>query len=260
MSPKHRRVDPKPGRHRAEINTPEPSRSPWLVRASIGAVASLVAIPVGAAVIGSHDTTSPSPSMVISQPVADTATIEASKAPKKHHFASLAPEPTHTPSPNRSIERPSHSPSPTHVVVAATHAPPSQPPAPAPATPSSEAAAPAASGGAATAVAFALAQVGDSYVWGANGPSSWDCSGLMKAAWAAAGVTLPRVSSSQYYAGTHVSQSELQPGDLVFYYTPISHVGMYIGNGRIVNAENPSVGVITTSLNAMPYVGATRPS
>jgi cell wall-associated NlpC family hydrolase len=116
-----------------------------------------------------------------------------------------------------------------------------------------------ASGRAAAAVAYAMAQVGDAYVWGAAGPSAFDCSGLTMAAWARAGVSLPHSSSAQYSMGPHISESELQPGDLVFYYSPISHVGMYIGNGLIVNAENPSVGVKVTSLHAMPYVGAVRP-
>ncbi len=116
-----------------------------------------------------------------------------------------------------------------------------------------------ASGRAGAAVSFAMAQVGDAYVYGAAGPSAWDCSGLTMVAWAQAGVSLPHSSSAQYNSGTHVSESELQPGDLVFYYSPISHVGMYIGNGMIVNAENPSVGVKVTSLHSMPYVGAVRP-
>jgi cell wall-associated NlpC family hydrolase len=117
----------------------------------------------------------------------------------------------------------------------------------------------AASGNAAAAVNFAMAQVGDAYVYGATGPDAWDCSGLTMMAWAQAGVALPHSSSAQYNSGTHVSESELMPGDLVFYYSPISHVGMYIGNGMIVNAENPSAGVKVTSLHSMPYVGATRP-
>ena len=100
----------------------------------------------------------------------------------------------------------------------------------------------AASGNAAAAVQFAMAQVGDAYVYGAAGPDAWDCT-----------------SSAQYNSGPHVAESELMPGDLVFYYSPISHVGMYIGNGMIVNAENPSVGVKVTSLHSMPYVGAVRP-
>jgi cell wall-associated NlpC family hydrolase len=116
-----------------------------------------------------------------------------------------------------------------------------------------------ASGRAAAAVQFAMAQVGKAYVYGAAGPSAYDCSGLTMAAWGAAGVSLPHSSSAQYSSGPHIAESDLQPGDLVFYYSPISHVGMYIGNGNIVNAENPSVGVTVTSLHSMPYVGAVRP-
>jgi len=116
-----------------------------------------------------------------------------------------------------------------------------------------------ASGRAAAAVRYAMAQVGKAYVYGAAGPSAYDCSGLTMAAWGAAGVGLPHSSSAQYGSGTHISASQLQPGDLVFYYSPISHVGMYIGNGMIVNAENPSTGVRVTGLYSMPYVGAVRP-
>ncbi|MGZ4451331.1 MAG: NlpC/P60 family protein [Nocardioides sp.] len=116
-----------------------------------------------------------------------------------------------------------------------------------------------ASGSAASAIAFAMAQVGKAYVYGAAGDSAYDCSGLTMRAWGAAGVSLPHSSAAQYNSGRHISESELQPGDLVFYYSPISHVGMYIGNGMIVNAENPSVGVKVTSLHEMPYVGAVRP-
>ena len=115
------------------------------------------------------------------------------------------------------------------------------------------------SGRAAAAVHYAMAQIGKPYVYGAAGPSSFDCSGLTMAAWGAAGVGLPHSSSAQYGSGTHISASQLQPGDLVFYYSPISHVGMYIGNGMIVNAENPSAGIRVTGLYSMPYVGAVRP-
>jgi peptidoglycan DL-endopeptidase CwlO len=115
------------------------------------------------------------------------------------------------------------------------------------------------SGRAAVAVHYAMAQVGKAYSYGAAGPSAYDCSGLTMAAWGAAGVGLPHSSSAQYGSGTHISASQLQPGDLVFYYQPISHVGMYIGNGMIVNAENPSSGVRVTGLYSMPYVGAVRP-
>ena len=116
-----------------------------------------------------------------------------------------------------------------------------------------------ASGRAATAVNYAMAQVGDAYVYGATGPDAWDCSGLTMVAWGQAGVSLPHSSSGQMSYGTPVSSSQLQPGDLVFYYHPVSHVGMYIGNGKIVNAENPSAGVTVAPVFSMPYSGAVRP-
>jgi cell wall-associated NlpC family hydrolase len=116
-----------------------------------------------------------------------------------------------------------------------------------------------ASGRAAAAVQYAMAQVGDSYVYGAAGPDAFDCSGLTMMAWAQAGVGLPHSSSAQYSSGARVAESDLQPGDLVFYYSPISHVGMYIGNGLIVHAANPGAGVKVSSLHEMPYVGAVRP-
>ena len=116
-----------------------------------------------------------------------------------------------------------------------------------------------ASGRAAAAVNYARAQVGDAYVYGAAGPSAFDCSGLTMMAWAQAGVSLPHSSSAQYGSGPHVAASALQPGDLVFYYNPISHVGIYIGGGMIVHAANPSSGVQVTGLYSMPYTGAVRP-
>ncbi|RYB95511.1 hypothetical protein EUA93_14870 [Nocardioides oleivorans] len=116
-----------------------------------------------------------------------------------------------------------------------------------------------ASGRAAAAIQYAMAQVGDAYVYGAAGESAFDCSGLTMRAWAQAGVSLPHSSSAQYGSGPHVAASDLQPGDLVFYYSPISHVGMYIGNGMIVHAANPGAGVTVSGLYSMPYVGAVRP-
>lgn len=117
-----------------------------------------------------------------------------------------------------------------------------------------------ASGRAKVAVDFALAQVGEPYVWGAEGPSSWDCSGLTQAAWAQAGVSISRSSSSQIYDGTRVSSDQLQPGDLVFYYSPISHVAIYIGGGQIVHATHPGdVVSIDPVFGYMPFAGATRP-
>jgi cell wall-associated NlpC family hydrolase len=89
------------------------------------------------------------------------------------------------------------------------------------------------------ALAFARAQVGKPYVWGATGPDSYDCSGLTQAAWNAAGITLPRTTYDQVNFGTTVSLSQAQPGDLVFFYDDVSHVGMYIGNGMMIHAPKP---------------------
>ena len=114
------------------------------------------------------------------------------------------------------------------------------------------------SNAAAVALAFALAQVGKAYVWGGNGPNAYDCSGLTTAAYKQAGITIPRTSYSQFNVGTPVTLAQLQPGDLVFYYAGISHVGMYIGNGRIVHAANPTSGVTTASVTSMPFQGGRR--
>jgi len=116
-----------------------------------------------------------------------------------------------------------------------------------------------ASGRAAIAVRYALAQVGDSYVYGATGPNAYDCSGLTMRAWGAAGVGLPHSSGAQMGYGTRVSSSALEPGDLVFYYSPVSHVGIYIGGGRIVHAANPGTGVTIAGVFSMPFSGAVRP-
>ncbi len=108
------------------------------------------------------------------------------------------------------------------------------------------------------AVQTALAQVGDAYVYGAAGPDAFDCSGLTMYSWAAAGVSISHASSVQPSQGTPVSISSLQPGDLVFYYSPISHVGMYIGNGQLVHAANPSRPVEVVSVDSMPITMAVR--
>jgi cell wall-associated NlpC family hydrolase len=118
--------------------------------------------------------------------------------------------------------------------------------------------APAPTEAAGIAVQTALAQVGDMYGTGASGPDSFDCSGLTMYAYAAAGVTLPHSSRAQSNVGVPVSRSELQPGDLVFFYTPISHVGLYIGNGQMVHASVTGKPVAVTSVDKGGYVGAAR--
>ncbi|MCM2577616.1 NlpC/P60 family protein [Streptomyces sp. MTZ3.1] len=110
------------------------------------------------------------------------------------------------------------------------------------------------------AIAFARAQIGKPYVWGATGPSSYDCSGLTQAAWKAAGISLPRTTWDQVKVGTRVATSDLEPGDLVFFYSDISHVGLYIGNGQMIHAPKPGADVRTESITYMPIYGSVRPS
>jgi len=116
-----------------------------------------------------------------------------------------------------------------------------------------------ASGRAAIAVNAALAELGDPYVWGADGPNSYDCSGLMMWAWGKAGVSLSHSSKAQTGEGRPVSKSDLMPGDLIFYYSPVSHVAMYLGNGRIVHAPRPGKSVEIAPMDEMPFNSAVRP-
>ena len=118
---------------------------------------------------------------------------------------------------------------------------------------------PAGGGGAAAAVRFALAQVGKPYQWGAAGPNAYDCSGLTMVAWSKAGISLPHSSAAQINVGRRVSASELRPGDLIFRYSPISHVSMYIGNGKQVSATRTGDYVRVQSLYGS-IVGYSRPS
>jgi len=113
---------------------------------------------------------------------------------------------------------------------------------------------------AAQAVAFAYRAVGLPYVWGATGPHAYDCSGLAQAAWRAAGVSLPRTTYTQITAGTRVPRSRLLPGDLVFFYTGVSHVGIYVGGGRMIHAPHPGAPVRVAPVSEMPFAGATRPA
>jgi cell wall-associated NlpC family hydrolase len=106
---------------------------------------------------------------------------------------------------------------------------------------------------------FACAQLGEPYQFGADGPSSWDCSGLTMKAWAAGGVSLPHSSSMQAGYGTRVSVSELQPGDLVFYYSPIHHVAIYIGNGLVIDAPHTGAFVNIRDMRLAQITAAVRP-
>ncbi len=108
--------------------------------------------------------------------------------------------------------------------------------------------APPVGGGAGTAVRVALSKLGDPYIFAAAGPNAFDCSGLVMYAWGQAGVYLPHNAAAQAADSHPISYSQLQPGDLVFYGSPIYHVGIYIGGGNVVEANNPSTGVIEASV------------
>ncbi|MGY1453913.1 NlpC/P60 family protein [Streptomyces sp. SS8] len=111
---------------------------------------------------------------------------------------------------------------------------------------------------ASAALGAAKSKLGSPYVWGATGPSSFDCSGLTSWAYSQAGVSLPRTSQSQANAGTRISQSQLAPGDLVFFYNDLHHVGLYAGNGQILHAPKPGANVRYESINNMPFMFGVR--
>ncbi|BCJ52459.1 hypothetical protein Asp14428_39340 [Actinoplanes sp. NBRC 14428] len=115
-------------------------------------------------------------------------------------------------------------------------------------------------GPAGRAVAFAFRQLGKPYRWGAEGPRSYDCSGLTLAAWRTAGVGLPHNAARQYAATAHLDRSDLRPGDLVFFYGPISHVGLYIGGGRMIHAPEFGENVRVSSIDSQPITGYSRPT
>lgn len=120
---------------------------------------------------------------------------------------------------------------------------------------------PPTSGGAQAAVAAAFSVIGTRYVWGGASPSGFDCSGLTLWAWQHGGVSLPHNSQAQYAATARIDRSDLQPGDLVFFYSPISHVSLYIGGGRMIDASHPgaSGAVQVKAVWWDDYVGAGRP-
>lgn len=108
------------------------------------------------------------------------------------------------------------------------------------------------------ALSAAQTALGAPYVWGATGPSSFDCSGLTSWAYSQAGVSLPRVSQDQAYAGTQVGYDELAPGDLVLFYDGLSHIGIYAGNGQMIHAPNSGGVVEYASIDIMPFMWGVR--
>ena len=105
---------------------------------------------------------------------------------------------------------------------------------------------------------YALTRVGSPYSWGATGPSAFDCSGLVQWAYHQVGKSLPRTSQAQAAAGTPVNRDELQPGDVVTFYSDASHVGLYAGNGLVLHASTFGVPVGVSPMSRMPFHNARR--
>jgi cell wall-associated NlpC family hydrolase len=110
-----------------------------------------------------------------------------------------------------------------------------------------------------TAVAYATAQIDKPYEWGAEGPDSYDCSGLTSQAWASAGKPIPRTSQEQWKQLQHVDIKDMRPGDLIIYFGDASHVAMYLGDGAIVHAPRPGRTVTIAGAGSMPILGVVRP-
>ncbi|MFC8830310.1 NlpC/P60 family protein [Streptomyces sp. NPDC057137] len=117
--------------------------------------------------------------------------------------------------------------------------------------------APSAEGG--EALTYAVEQIGKPYLWGAEGPESYDCSGLTSRAWSRAGVSVPRTSQEQWAELPRVKLSELRPGDLVVYFPKATHVAMYLGDGKVVHAPRPGARVKVSPIASNPLLGAVRP-
>jgi cell wall-associated NlpC family hydrolase len=206
------------------------------------------------------------------QEAADQAAQEAAEEAAEE-AATTKPSPTQAPSPTGSpspTKAPTHTPTPVPAPSPTTPAPttpepttpapttpaPTTPPAPAPTTPAPAPAptpAPPASSGADAAIAFAAAQIGDPYKWGAAGPDAWDCSGLTAGAWAKGGKSLPHYSVAQFTGSTRITAAQLAPGDLVFWGSSsnpssIYHVGLYVGGGQMIHAPRTGRPVVRESI------------
>lgn len=113
-------------------------------------------------------------------------------------------------------------------------------------------------GKAAEALRYAMSKLGSPYVWGAAGPTTFDCSGLTMWAYKQVGINLPHYTGSQWNAGTHVSESQMQPGDLIFFYSDLHHMGMYVGGGKMIHAPHTGDVVRIASLAGRPIAGVVR--
>ena len=170
------------------------------------------------------------------------ATVPAATAPAAIAPAAIAP--ANAPVAGVSAPRPA---------ATSAGAPSSQKPA----TAAMPALAPGSSSGAG-ALQAALSKLGSPYVYGATGPNAFDCSGLTQWAFKQVGISIPRTAEAQAGSGTPVSRDQLQPGDLVFFYSPVSHVGIYAGNGNVVHASTEGQPVKVAPMQYMPFNGARR--
>ena len=168
-------------------------------------------------------------------PTPDTPVAAAAAAPALATLATLA-----TPGPADAVQ---------------PAAPAQGPPTPAPV----DGPAPVASGDAvATALSWARAELGRPYVWGAAGPSTFDCSGLTQYVYGKAGIALPHYTGSQWTVGRHIARGDLQPGDLVFFYSDVHHMGIYVGGDQMINAPHTGSVVQYASIDQSSYTGAVR--
>ncbi len=221
------------------------------------------AVPIGAAGTGTHSTSARTTSHQATHTWRATHTGRATTSAAPRHATTHTQTTTARTTPQhatrthtaRARTTPRHT---THTRAASASYTPRHA-APATATSTTPAKTSSSSAGQA-ALQYAKRQIGKSYQFGAAGPNKFDCSGLAMQAWEAAGVSLPHNTVAQFHTGTHVSRKNLQPGDLVFFYSSLHHVGIYAGNGKVVDAENPSTPVKVTPIDWMPYAGAVRPS
>ncbi len=190
---------------------------------------------------------SPVPMAAVPAATVPAATAPAAIAPAATAPAAIAPAaiaPANAPVAGVSAPRPA---------ATSAGAPSSQKPA----TAAMPALAPGSSSGAG-ALQAALSKLGSPYVYGATGPNAFDCSGLTQWAFKQVGISIPRTAEAQAGSGTPVSRDQLQPGDLVFFYSPVSHVGIYAGNGNVVHASTEGQPVKVAPMQYMPFNGARR--
>jgi peptidoglycan DL-endopeptidase CwlO len=204
----------------------------------------------------------PFPALAIRAAVVATTTAAALLSAVSAPTPAPAPAPAAPQAPTATLPGPG-----TTAVLAAPFAPPAPPAAPvlpAPAVaPVPEVQTPVVpvasrSSSSASAMRRALSKVGSPYRWGAAGPNAFDCSGLVSWAYRNSGVSLPRSSRAMSRVGTPVSRNQLQPGDLVFFYRPVSHVGIYIGGGKIVHASSRKYPVKISDMGRMKFNSARR--